>query len=219
MNGRVVKTVVFLLVGIGFLVGAVLYFSKNLEKTASLQEQGSIREVVQKQQREPEKATKSAVQTELEELSKNMLADLESEKRLNLNMVGQLRAFDQMLTSMQSYAAKVQKQIKIIEEISKTEFQEDVQLQASLFAGKKPELVAKHLEEFRASRVGAILAKMKEKEAGRVLDVWAKSEDSRASAFYREAMAAYLSNKRRDMHPDLFPVANSNDSDSSTSPN
>ena len=77
-------------------------------------------------------------------------------------------------------------------------------MQASLFAGKKPDLVAKHLEEFRASRVGAILAKMKEKEASVVLDQWAKQKSPKVSAFYREVMAAYLNNRRRDANPELF---------------
>ena len=133
-----------------------------------------------------------------------MAADLRAESRLNLNMLGQLRAHQQILEEIQAYAKEVEQQVEIIEEISRDEFQEDVTLQASLFNGKKPDLVAKHLEEFRASRVGAILSKMKEKEASAVLDVWAKQKDARVGAFYRETMAAYLNNKRRDMHPELF---------------
>lgn len=144
------------------------------------------------------------IQQELNDLSSKMVAELRNEDRLSLNMVAQLRSYEEMLRHIESYAKKIERDIDIIEEISKDEYQEDVKLQASLFAGKKSTLVAKHLEEFRASRVGAILAKMKEKEASAVLDVWAKGSDPKVSAFYREVVAAYLNNKRRDANPELF---------------
>ena len=144
------------------------------------------------------------IQHELNELSAKMITELRNEDRLNLSMVAQLRAYQEMMRQIEVYAKKIERDIDIIEEISKNEFQEDVRLQASLFTGKKAELVAKHLEEFRASRVGAILAKMKEKEASAVLDVWAKRDGPKVSAFYREVVAAYLNNKRRDTHPELF---------------
>lgn len=153
---------------------------------------------------EEEEAKLHEIQKEIETLSSQLLADMQKEVHLNLGLVGQLRAYQSMLDQMQEYARKVEQDIDIIEEISKQEFQEDVQLQAGLFAGKKASLVASHLEEFRASRVGAILAHMKGKEASAVLDVWAKKKDPRVSAFYREVMAAYLSNKRYQANPELF---------------
>lgn len=154
------------------------------------------------QETKPSPPRMSPVQQELEQLAAKTVQDLQTESRVNLNMIGQLRAQQETLKAIQEYSAKVQKQIDVIEEISKDEFQEDVRLQASLFNGKKSDLVAKHLEEFRASRVGAILAKMKEKEASAVLDIWAESQDPKVTAFYREAMTAYLTNKRHDMRSD-----------------
>ncbi len=144
------------------------------------------------------------IQQELNELSSKMVAELKSESRLNLNMVAHLRAYQGMMGQIEGYASQIEKNLDLIEEISKGEFQEDVKLQASLFGGKKASLVSQHLEEFRASRVGAILAKMKEKEASAVLDTWAKQDDIKVAAFYREVMAAYLNNKRRDANPELF---------------
>jgi hypothetical protein len=146
----------------------------------------------------------SEIQDELDKLSNEVVANLKAESRININMFGNIRSYEQMLKGIQVYAQDVEKQIQIVEEIAKDEFQEDVKLQANLFNGKKPAIVSKHLEEFKASRVGAILAKMKEKEASAVFDMWAKEDDPRIGAFYREAMASYLHNKRRDMHPELF---------------
>lgn len=200
------KGVVLLLVLIivlALVVGAALFFTRNFKTTASITPPNE-KVVKNKISSENGVAQVSAIQEELDRLSEQMVADLQSERRLNLNMVGTLRANRQMIDQIQNYAVKVEKQIDIIEEIAKDEFQEDVKLQASLFTGKKADLVAKHLEEFRAARVGAILAKMKEKEASAVLDIWAKASDPRISAFYRETMAAYLNNRRRDMHPELF---------------
>ena len=149
-------------------------------------------------------ATTNPIQDELDNLAKRLIADMHAEQRLNLSMTAQLRAYKDMLVLIQKYAKTVEKNIDLIKEISKNEFQEDVKLQASLFSGKKPVLVANHLEEFRATRVGAILAKMKEKEASNVLDVWAKQKTASISNFYRQVMESYLLNRRRDMNPELF---------------
>ena len=146
----------------------------------------------------------SPMQRELKELTEKIVMELKAEARLNFTMVPQLRAFRDMLTLIENYANKVETDIEVIKEISKNEFQEDVELQAALFKGKKSDLVAKHLEEFSASRVGAILAKMKPKEASDVLDVWAKSDNPTISMFYRKVMASYLNNKRRDENPELY---------------
>ncbi len=147
---------------------------------------------------------RSQLQKELDKLSSELITDMRAEKRLNLNMTAQLRSYNDMLSLMEGYAKRVEREVDLIKEISKNEFQEDVKLQATLFTGKKPQVVAQHLEEFRATRVGAILAKMKEKEAVGVLDVWAKQKTDDTSKFYRQVMEAYLLNKRRDMNPDLF---------------
>jgi hypothetical protein len=101
-------------------------------------------------------------------------------------------------------AKEVDRNLSIIGEITKEKFQQDVRRQASLFAGKKPEVIADHMEEYPASRVGAILAKMKAKEASAVLDIWASQKAPRVSAFYREVMSAYLDNVRYDENPALF---------------
>jgi len=194
--------IIILVVVLALVIGAAVFFTRDFKTTASITPPNE--EVVKNKASSQSQPQVSAIQEELDRLSQQMVADLQSERRLNLNMVGTLRANRQMIDQIQTYAVKVEKQIDIIEEIAKDEFQEDVKLQASLFTGKKADLVAKHLEEFRAARVGAILAKMKEKEAGAVLDIWAKASNPRISSFYREAMAAYLNNRRRDMHPELF---------------
>lgn len=141
---------------------------------------------------------------ELDELSKRYLSDIKSDHRLNLKMATQLRSYENFLNYLKSYAKEVERDLKILEQISKDSFQEDVKLQASLFAGKKPEVVATHLEKFRSSRVGAILAKMKDKEASKVLDIWAIEQDPRVNLFYQEVMVSYLKNKRYDTHPELL---------------
>lgn len=204
MNSKSLGVLGIFILLIGVIVGAAVYFSKSLNKTPGLNVNKSIVRQAELKEKVEAEQPKSAVEQELEELSSQMVSDFHAERRVNVNMVGQLRAYRRMLTQIQDYAQAVEKQIDIIEEIGKDEFQEDVKLQASLFAGKKSDLVAKHLKEFKASRVGAILSKMKEKEASAVLDTWAKKDDPRVSAFYRETMAAYLNNKRRDMHPELF---------------
>ncbi len=152
--------------------------------------------------------TPSPSQTDtLDELSSRLMADLQAENRLNLNMTAQLRAYQDMLEQVSVYAHNIEKDIDVYRMISQNAFQEDVTLQAALFGGKKAGLVAKHLEEFKAYRVGAILAKMKEREAGNVLDVWAVSPDPKVSLFYRDVMASYLSNKRYDANPESFKSA------------
>lgn len=190
--------VVALLVVVVAGAAGAWYFLKN---TAVEPQKETVPPVVAAK---PEPVKMSAVQQELEQLAAKTVQDLQQESRVNLNLFGQMRAQQETLKAIQAYSAKVQKQIDVIEELSKDEFQEDVKLQASLFNGKKSDMVAKHLEEFRASRVGAILAKMKEKEASAVLDIWAESQDPKVAAFYRETMTAYLANKRHDMHPEAL---------------
>lgn len=198
-----------LIVGIiSLLFGAAQFFSSRSHSIPASASSANVAQASSASSSSQDQGAPAAaipeIQAELNQLSAQMVAELRSEERLNLNMVAQLRAYREMLKQIDGYARKIERDIDVIEEISKDEFQEDVRLQASLFAGKKPNLVARHLEEFRASRVGAILSKMKQKEASAVLDVWAKQEDPRVSAFYREVMAAYLNNKRRDAHPELF---------------
>lgn len=183
------------------VVGGLMY-----KQNAVKLEEGD-KEFIHIQVKEETESTKKPQITPIEEL--NSLAsvissEIRAETRLNLNMMSQLRSYEEMLKQVQGYAKKVEKNIDIIKEITKDQFQEDIALQASLFSGKRAEIVAKHLEEFRASRVGAILAKMKEKEASFVLDIWAKQRDPRVSSFYRQVMASYLSNKRYDNQPELF---------------
>jgi len=147
----------------------------------------------------------SALQTELNNLTKQTIGNIQAEQRLNLNMAAQLNSYKAIISQLQEYSNQIEGNINLIKEISKEDFQENVAMQALLFTGKKPELVAKHLEEFDPMRVGAILSKMKEKEAGQVFDVWAVSPPVQASTnFYRDVMAAYLANRRRDLHPELF---------------
>ena len=206
MNFRIIGTLSLIILVVAGLIAVAFYFgSKRGAQQFALQ--SSIAGVPQAStsvgfvETVPEA---SPVQAELDQLSEQMIADLRAENRLNLNMLAQLRSYQEMLRQIEGYAKKVEKDLTLLEEISKDEFQEDVQLQAALFGGKKPELVAKHLEEFRAERVGAILSKMKDKEASAVLDVWAKQKSPKVSAFYREVTSAYLNNKRRDLHPELF---------------
>lgn len=184
------------------VVGSFLYFGDRV-KEAKEGEEESIHISVKKTQEEKKIVQESPVE-ELNALAKKLSADIRAEMRLNLNMMAQLRTYKEMLKQVQGYAAQVERDIDIIKEISQDQFQDDVKLQASLFSGKRSETVAKHLEEFRSSRVGAILAKMKEKEASAVLDIWAREKNPQISAFYRQVMAAYLSNRRRDARPDLF---------------
>jgi flagellar motility protein MotE (MotC chaperone) len=180
---------------IGGAIGAVVYFTEPAEEKKTDE---PVRVVAAPMPSTP------PIQQELNDLSTKMVAQLKNEERLNLNMVAQVRAHEELMRHIQGYAAKVERSLAVIEEISKDEFQQDVTLQASLFGGKKADLIAGHLEEFRASRVGAILAKMKEKEASAVLDVWSKQKSAKVSSFYREVMAAYLNNRRRDADPELF---------------
>lgn len=149
-------------------------------------------------------STSSPLQDELNKLAAKRLRELHEEQRLHLSIGATLKSYQEMFRQIHQYSKAVENDLNIIEQISKEEFQDDVKQIASLFGGKKPELVAKHLEEFRAARVGAVLAKMKEKEAAAVLDTWAKQGGKKVSTFYREVMAAYLNNKRRDANPELF---------------
>lgn len=200
MNPKLIAVFSSLL--IMFVIGGLLYFGDRV-KAAKEGEDESIHLTVKKSQEEKKVLEESPIE-ELNELAKKISSDIRAEMRLNLNMMAQLRTYKEMLKQVQGYAAQVERDIDIIKEISQDQFQEDVKLQASLFSGKRSETVAKHLEEFRSSRVGAILAKMKEKEASAVLDIWARDNNPQISVFYRQVMAAYLNNRRRDARPELF---------------
>lgn len=199
MNPKLIAILSTLLIILA--VGSIMFWGNMIKPSKEGEEfiHIQVKEEVVKEKKEETTPIK-----ELNALANKIASDIRAESRLNLNMMAQLRAYKETLKQIKGYAAKVERDIDIIKEISKGEFQEDVKLQASLFTGKRPEIVAKHLEEFRSSRVGAILAKMKEKEASSVLDVWAKQKDPRVSAFYRQVMSAYLNNRRRDANPELF---------------
>ena len=146
----------------------------------------------------------SPMDKKISDLRQKVLTDLRADERLKVNMIPMLRTYRDMLKLLNNYAKKVETDIEILKQISKNEFQEDISLQAALFKGKKASLVAQHLEEFNAGRVGAILAKMKDAEASKVLDIWAQPQDPELSKFYRAVMAAYLQNKRRDANPEFY---------------
>lgn len=196
--GKGIGALIALVIILGAIIGGAMYFIQPQAMG------GQEEEVVRVPTPSEDSRPVPAIQQELNDLSAKMVSQLKAEEQLNLNLVAQLRSYQEMLRQIEDYAADVERNLDIIEEISREEFQEDVKLQADLFAGKKPSLVAKHLEEFRAARVGAILSKMKDKEASAVLDIWAQQQNPKVSAFYREVMASYLNNKRRDANPELF---------------
>lgn len=214
MNKQLVTALALLFGGVGLLIGLLAYFGeggrfgkpKHTEVAVHAEREGSGSKSSDGSSGSASATApqQTPIQQELEQLTTKMVQELKQEDRLTLTMVSQLRSFYEMMTQVQGYAKQIETNLDIVEEISKEEFQEDVKLQASLFSGKKPDLVAKHLEEFRAGRVGAILAKMKDKEASAVMDIWAKKDDPKISGFYREVMASYLNNKRRDANPELF---------------
>lgn len=144
------------------------------------------------------------VDQQLRDLSEKFVVDIETERRLNASMVSQLRAYQDMLVQVENYAKRVEKDIDYIRAIAATEFKEDVQLQADLYTGKKPKKIAQQLEKFSPVRAGAILARMKAKEAGNVLDVWAKDPNPEVEVFYRDVMISYLKNRRMLDNPELF---------------
>lgn len=148
--------------------------------------------------------SEEAVKKDMRDLSREILVNMNTEKRLNTSMMSQLRAYNSMQKQIQDYAKKVEGDIDYIRAIAKDEFQEDVKMQAELYTGKKPHKVAKQLEKFSPFRAGAILAHLKPKDAGNVLDVWAKSPDPDIEPFYKEVMIAYLKNKRFLENPGLF---------------
>ncbi len=209
MNRKVVSFIGVLFAAVG-LISLGLYFTRGAEDAA--EEKSAEPQVadatVQKTQpdltAESDLNENAPIQQELNQLATKRVRELREEQRLNLNLGATLRSYQEMFNGIHTYAKSVESDLNLIEQISKDEFQEDVKQIAALFSGKKADLVAKHLEEFRAARVGAILSKMKDKEASEVLDTWAKAEDPKVSTFYREVMAAYLNNKRRDSHPELF---------------
>jgi len=186
---------------VALLVTASLFYWKE----NNLQSQKNEKQISQinEEQRSQEK-TNLLKEKELNQLREKLITELRADERLKVNMVPTLRMYRDMLKLLDNYAQKVETDIEILQQISNNEFQEDIILQAALFKGKKATQVAKHLEEFNAGRVGAILAKMKEQEASNVLDVWAEPENTQVSKFYRAVMAAYLQNKRRDANPEYY---------------
>lgn len=200
--GSALKALLIFGIAIGALVGVAAYLGTRTPEDTPQEKKASSMDLSLDNSSSPPPIP--PIQQELNERASKIVAQLRQEDRLNLTMAAQLKTFQEMLRQVQSYAKKVEHEIDIVREISQNEFQEDVALQASLFSGKKPSLVAQHLEEFKASRVGAILAKMKEKEASNILDVWAKQKNPKISTYYRSVIAAYLNNKRRDANPELF---------------
>ena len=112
----------------------------------------------------------SEQQQELDQLTAQLITDMRAENRLNLSMTAQLRGYQEMLKQVTDYGQKIENDMDMIRQISKDDFQEDVVLQAALFTGKKPEIVASHLEEFpglnvkdlRVSRAGAFARLVRE---------------------------------------------------------
>jgi flagellar motility protein MotE (MotC chaperone) len=147
------------------------------------------------------RASVSVMQKEAEQLSNNYASELQDEQKLSLSLVPNLKALKNSLELVKDYAEGVEKDIDMIAEISNKDFQENVMLQAVLFKNKKPALVAKHLQELDVNRAGAILSKMTEEEAANILDFWSQNENNQLS---NEVIAAYISCKRHDLHPELY---------------
>ncbi|MBN4066766.1 hypothetical protein JYU14_01625 [Simkania negevensis] len=195
----------FLSVLIAFVVGGALAFTGAYYlKEKGQKESTKPSRVMAPTTSSLQKPVPSQIEEELNALAAKMLVDWKSESRLTLNMVAQLRSYEDMLEEVMGYSQRVEKDLAIFDEISKHKFQEDVALQADLFSGKKSEVVAKHLQQFQANRVGAILARMRPREASTIMDHWAVADDQRVSKFYREVMASYLNNKRFDENPEFF---------------
>lgn len=210
MNKNAQAGLLVLILGLGGLFGGLYLISSSKREVGKIQPmtfekgEGQAEQVASSTSGSE---SQSQIQRELDDVASKIVADMRAESRLNLNMLGQLRAYRSMVSQLDTIAQEVDHNMGIIEEINSEEFQHNTRLQATLFSGKKPDLVAKHLEEFPASRVGAILANMKPKEASTVLDIWASRKDPRTSAFYREVTSAYLNNKRYQSEPELFRSA------------
>ncbi len=143
-------------------------------------------------------------QDSLSDLAEELSQNLEAEKKLSMSMVSQLQTLEAFLSNLRDFSSDIEENLLILNKITDKQFQEDVKLQAALYKGKDSKTVSEHLKEFHANRVGAILAYMKDKEAGNVLDLWAAANTPDISIFYREVMAAYLDNKRYLLNPSLY---------------
>ncbi len=190
-------------------LGGAAYWGKHKldevvarKKALALQEENRLREATKSEVDAKKDLTKT--QESLSLLAEKLSRNLQAEEKLRLSMISQLQTFESLLEDLRDYSLKIENDMAILNRISDGQFQEDVKLQAALYKGKKPSIVADHLSDFHANRAGAILAHMKEKEASDVLDVWAVSTDIKVVDFYRQVMAAYLDNKRYLLNPKLY---------------
>ena len=131
MNKKSIFFIILAVVIIALLATAFFIFKKKTPSPNDVT-QKPIKQVTEKDL----KGKQTNFQKELEQLSSKMITEIKSEQRLNMTMFAQLRAYREMLESLQSYAKKLEKDLSIYDEISKNEFQEDVTLQAELFKGK-----------------------------------------------------------------------------------
>lgn len=190
----IVSTLIFLSFGLGFFWG---------------KREGDLSTQLEKENASPvteEEDTTDPHQEELRQFVSQIRESIEAEMELNLEIFTQLHTYKQIFHHLTNYSKEIEREIDLLQEISRDEFQENVRLQAALFKGKKPELIVNHLRELSPTRAGAILAKMKEKKVSNILDLLA---DVPEKSFYREVLHAYLKSKRRTLHPELFQkVAN-----------
>ncbi|MCH1430160.1 MAG: hypothetical protein GWP59_01795 [Chlamydiales bacterium] len=199
------KAIIAGVLSAGVALGTAGFIANELTKEPKKEDQLIAQaDTVKKKTASAAKDSDQKVNEGLETLSREILVNMNTEKRLNTSMMSQLRAYNSMQKQIQDYAKKVENDIDYIRAISKDEFQEDVKMQAELYTGKKPKKIAKQLEKFSPFRAGAILAHLKAKEAGNVLDVWAKSPDPSVEPFYKDVMISYLKNKRYLENTELF---------------
>jgi hypothetical protein len=204
---RIIKLSAIALIIIALSLGSYLGKKKfddvlSEKKAFAEKEEKKLAAATDKEVEAKEALTKN--QDSLSDLAAELAKNLEAEKKLSLTMVSQLQTFESFLSSLKEFSNEVEANLSILDRISNKQFQEDVKLQAALYKGKNSKIVAEHLQEFHANRVGAILAYMKEKEASNVLDIWAVADTPDVSTFYREVMAAYLDNKRYLLNPKLY---------------
>lgn len=190
-------------------VGLGAYFGKkqfddvlSKQKALAAKEEKRLAEATDRELEAKKALTKS--QDSLSELAEELGKNVAAEKKLSLSMISQLQTFESFLSNLKDFSNSIEDNLAILDRISDKQFQEDVKLQAALYKGKNPKTVADHLQEFHANRVGAILAHMKDKDAGNVLDIWAAGNSAEESTFYKEVMAAYLDNKRYLKNPKLY---------------
>ncbi len=208
----ILSTIALILIalGIGVYFGKQQFDKVISEKEAFAAKEGKkIAEAAEKEVEAKYALIKN--QDSLSDLSEELTKNLEAEKKLSLTMVSQLQTFESFLSNLRDFSSHIEENLVILNKITDKQFQEDVKLQAALYKGKDSKIVAKHLQEFHANRVGAILAYMKDKEAGNVLDLWAAGNTPDISLFYREVMAAYLDNKRYLLNPSLYEKIKNNE--------